>query len=229
MDFTNKILIMPKLLKYLKDNPNRLTPLEKDKILFDIEKYFDDNSYLTPDIYDFFRHLEKIENLHIRNPRHQRFLRYLNAKYNLQSSPKKILEVGAGRMCELSQELSKNGNILTAIDPAIQLSNQEAHEKGFNIIKHHFNCGKYPVENHCTSLKPYDLGIAHKACKGTEHLLIQGLIDNKPVEAMLCNRPHKSLDGERFKNMEEYIKHLKSISSEIKVFDYANNIIATNN
>lgn len=211
---------------WLRENPERLTTEEKQKFkanLFDFlikkEPTIDD------EVYDFLVNSQIISNI----SRHVIFFRYLSNKYG-NFKGLKTLDVGAGRMCHLSALLAKKGAHVTAIDPSIRLTTKEAHDmKIKEIQKKIFVCDEFARNNNGTDISNSDLIVGLEPCMATEHIIRQGLKHDKPFDVTLCATNHSALNGEKFKNVEDWYKYLRGISCELEIDEYKNTFIITNN
>lgn len=227
MNITNLLIIKTEAQKYLLENPERFTELEKKKFLSNLNNWLTQKDYVYDDeVYDFL-----IEKSFINKPtRAISFFRYINSKYN-PTQYKNILDVGAGRMCHLSSRLGRAGYTTTAIDPKIRLTNNEASQlKIHSTIKDNFYCDEYtPSTKSSFDIQIYDLLVGLEPCDATEHIIRQSLKYNKPFEVILCYTVHKTLNNTKCKNIESWYNYLKSISNEVKINNVDNSFIATNN
>lgn len=225
MDNTNLInlIIFSKAEEYLKRNPERFTPFEKDKFMLDLKAYlFKDEISIDDEVFDFLVSEKLIEN----KPRTHSFIRHLISKYNHSNTPK-VLDVGAGRMCHLSTELGKRGFTVTAIDPKIRLKDNEIKPRKIQqIIKKPFYCDEY-ANNGGTNISNFDLIVGMEPCNATEHIIRQSLKYEKPFEVTLCYQSHNALNGQKFKTPEDWYKYLKQISSEVDIIKTSDNYIAS--
>ena len=201
-------------LEYLKVNPYRFNSQEKNKFLQDLSNWVDGKSdEIDDEIYDFLLDMK----IYKGNSREQEFVSYLNQKYGVVKF-KRILDVGAGRMCRLSEQLAKQGNFLYAIDSKIRLSQQEAKIKGLKSIKlQNFLCDNFAKGGNGTPISSYDLIVGLEPCDATEHIIRQGLKYDKPFDVSLCGAPHKALNGKNFTTYEDWYEYLGSISNEVKI------------
>lgn len=214
-----------KALGYLSKNPYRFNKQEKAKFLQGLSDWIDGKSIVIDDeVYDFFVDI----GLYKGKRREEEFVNYLNKKYGIIRF-KKILDVGAGRMCLLSESLAKMGNVLYAMDPNIRLSEAEAKRKSIRSIKkQRFVCDEFAKNGRGTSLLNYDFIFGLEPCDATEHIIRQGLKYNKPFDILLCGAPHKSLDGKTFVSYEAWYEYLDSISSEVEVKKFGASYFASN-
>lgn len=116
---------------YLNKNPYRFNDQEKLKFMQDLRVWIEgSSSTIADEVYDF------LVDVGIANTqrREDEFIGYLNKKYGMIKFSR-ILDVGAGRMCKLSEALSKYGNAMYAIDPKIRLTPSEAVARGIRGFK----------------------------------------------------------------------------------------------
>lgn len=225
MEKLTDIFLLSRAEQYLKINPDRFTTAEKNKFRAGLAEWIAGTSETIDDeVYDFLLSL-KIDN---RKPREEIFANHITQKYkNIQF--RKILDVGAGRMCKLSNVLTKYGYKMYAIDPNIRLSPQEASkQKISSISKKLFLCDEFAPSGKGTNVQNYDLIVGLEPCDATEHIIRQAIKYNKPFEVLLCAAEHPALDGTTFKNYLEWYEHLKSISPEIKITQKNKSFIASN-
>ena len=210
---------------YLQKNSERLDVAEKADFRKNLTKFLGGDFVLADEVYDFlvYEKLIKAQN------RHEIFANYLAGKYSKESY-KKILDVGAGRLCKLSAKLSSLGYEVYAQDPKIRLTEQEAKNLSIKkISRFKFACDDFSKNNAGTPVGAYDVLVGLEPCDATEHIIRQALKYDKPFDVHLCYAPHAALSGENFKTPEEWYKHLKSISDEIKILQQDSSFIATNN
>ena len=221
-----QLIMYKKAEEWLKMNPERLTSEEKTKFKVELMEYLIGASKTVSDeVYDFLVFQKLITN----DDRHSEFAGYLRKKYpNLGCQT--ILDVGAGRMCHLSEKLAKTGANIVAMDPNIRITQAEAKAKKIMAIKKElFMCDEYAKNNLGTDISKKDLIVGLEPCMATEHIIRQGLKKGKPFEVSLCFQNHPSLSGQQFKSYEDWFKFLKSISTYIDIVEYKNSMIATNN
>ncbi|MBP3581154.1 MAG: hypothetical protein J6J33_00190 [Clostridia bacterium] len=225
MEKLTDIFLLSRAEQYLKINPDRFTTAEKNKFRAGLAEWIAGTSETIDDeVYDFLLSL-KIDN---RKPREEIFASHITQKYkNIQF--RKILDVGAGRMCKLSNVLTKYGYKMYAIDPNIRLSPQEASkQKISSISKKLFLCDDFAPGGKGTNVQNYDLIVGLEPCDATEHIIRQAIKYNKPFEVLLCAAEHPALDGTTFKSYLEWYEHLKSISTEVKITQKNKSFIASN-
>lgn len=225
MEKLTDIFLLSRAEQYLKINPDRFTTAEKNKFRAGLAEWIAGTSETIDDeVYDFLLSL-KIDN---RKPREEIFASHITQKYkNIQF--RKILDVGAGRMCKLSNVLTKYGYKMYAIDPNIRLSPQEASkQKISSISKKLFLCDEFAPSGKGTNVQNYDLIVGLEPCDATEHIIRQAIKYNKPFEVLLCAAEHPALDGTTFKSYLEWYEHLKSISPEVKITQKNKSFIASN-
>lgn len=203
------LIIFKKAEEYLKRNPERFTAFEKDKFLTDLRAYiFKQDKAIADEVFDFLVSEKLVEN----KPRTETFVRHIISKYN---SPCKVLDVGAGRMCNLSTALGKRGFKTTAIDPKIRLKDNEIKQRKIQkIIKQPFYCDEYGKG---TNISNFDLIVGLEPCDATEHIIRQSLKYEKPFEISLCYQAHDGLNGQKFATPEDWYEHLQQISNEINI------------
>ena len=225
MEKLTDIFLLSKAEQYLKINPDRFTTAEKNKFRAGLAEWIEGTSETIDDeVYDFLLSL-KIDN---RRPREEIFASHIAQKYkNIQF--RKILDVGAGRMCKLSNVLAKYGYKMYAIDPNIRLSPQEASKQKIgSISKKLFLCDDFTPSGKGTNIQNYDLIVGLEPCDATEHIIRQAIKYDKPFEVLLCAAEHPALDGTTFKNYLEWYEHLKSISPEVKITQKNKSFFASN-
>ena len=212
-------------LDYLNKNPYRFNSQEKAKFLNGLTEWANGKmSEIDDEIYDFLIDV----GIYKGKRREEEFVSYLNQKYGIIRF-KKILDVGAGRMCKLSEALAKFGNSMYAIDPNIRLSQQEANRIGIKSIKlQKFVCDEFAKNGKGTNIQSYDYIIGLEPCDATEHIIRQGIKYEKPFDILLCGAPHKALNGSTFDDYEEWYEYLSSISTEVKISKFASNYVASN-
>lgn len=225
MEKLTEMMLITKAEQYLKTNLDRFTNAEKDKFRAGLAEWIAGTAETVDDeVYDFLLSI-KIYNT---KPREEVFANYIVKKY----SPikfRKILDVGAGRMCKLSNILSKYGYKMYAMDPNIRLTPQEATKQKINSIsKKLFLCDDYAQGGKGTNIQNYDLIVGLEPCDATEHIVRQSLKYDKPFEVSLCYAPHIALDGQSFETYQEWHNHIKNISSQITLTKEKQSLIASN-
>ena len=212
-------------LKYLEKNPYRFNAQEKSMFMEGLKDWVDGKSETIDDVvYDFLVDI----GLYKKPRREDVFVSYLNQKYGVIRFSK-ILDVGAGRMCKLSEALAKYGNTLYAIDPNIRLSQCEANKLGIKSIKtQQFVCDKFAKGGKGTPVDGFDFIFGLEPCDATEHIIRQGLAHDKPFDVFLCGTAHDALNGRKFRTYKEWYKYLESISSEVNISRFGSVYVASN-
>ena len=225
MESLSEIMLIAQAEQYLKRNPERFTTAEKEKFKVGLAEWLAGTSETIDDVvYDFLLSLKVDE----RKPREEIFASHITGKYsNIQF--RKIMDVGAGRMCKLSSVLAKCGYKMYAIDPNIRLTPKEAGKlKIASISKNKFLCDEFSASGKGTNVQNYDLIVGLEPCDATEHIIRQALKHDKPFEIALCAAEHDALDGTKFKTYLEWYEYLKGISSEVKITKKRNSYFASN-
>lgn len=212
-------------IEYLKRNPYRFDNQEKAKFMQGLRDWVDGKmSEIDDEIYDFLVDVGVYKG----KRREEEFVSYLNQKYGVILF-RKILDVGSGRMCKLSESLAKMGNTLYAIDPKIRLSEAEAKKLGIRgIKKQNFVCDEFAKNGKGTNIQNYDFIFGLEPCGATEHIIRQSLKYDKPFDVLLCGAPHKSLTGKTFSNYHEWYEYLSTISSGVEVKKVGTSYYASN-
>lgn len=210
---------------YLQKNPYRFNKQEKEKFLKGLQEWIDGKSEVIDDeVYDFLLDM----GLYKKERREDEFISYINQKYGIIRFSK-ILDVGAGRMCKLSQALAKYGNTLYAIDPNIRLLPDEARKMGIKTIKKEFFvCDEFAKNGRGTNIQNVDYVFGVEPCDATEHIIRQGLKYDKPFDVLLCAAPHDSLDGRKFGHYSDWYEYLLKISAEVDILKFGDSYIAAN-
>lgn len=212
-------------INYLEKNPYRFDAQEKSMFMQGLKEWIGGKSETIDDVvYDFLIDV----GLYKKPSREEVFVSYLNQKYgNIKFS--KILDVGAGRMCKLSQALAKYGNSLYAIDPNIRLTKEEAKKIGIKSInKQRFVCDEFAKKGKGTPIDFYDYIFGLEPCDATEHIIRQSLKYDKPFDIFLCGTSHKALNGKSFNSYKEWYDYLASISSEVDITKFGSIYVASN-
>jgi len=221
LDQTTSFALIELAHQYLEENPQRYNEKEKKQFMDELLKNMKgDQNFMYDGTYDFLIYYNLIKGV----SRHKVFARYLTKRYS-PASHKTILDVGAGRLCELSSTLAKKGFNMFAMDPNIRLLPNEAQTLNIHISKNLFACDKYVKGHIGTNVKPYDLLIGLEPCTGTEHIVHQGLKYDKPFEIVLCYEAHEALNGKRFKTVDEWFEYLLKISSELEIIKHNDSYI----
>ena len=211
---------------YLELNPERFTDQEKMKFMQSLQEWIAGTSETIDDeVYDFLITAKLAD----KKSREEVFASYLNEKYGYLTF-RRVMDIGAGRMCKLSTLLAKNGTKMYAIDPNIRLSESEAYDLGIaKISRDPFVCdwalGRGGVG---TKVKGADILVGLEPCDATEHIIRQGLKYDKPFDVVLCAAPHDSMDGKKFRSYEEWYEYLLKISGEVDINKVGNSYIASN-
>lgn len=219
--------IYRKAEKYLRNNPERLTDKEKNGFYDKLNNWLHGyEKFIYDEIYDFL----VAEGFYNGESRVGAFGNYIVQKYPLDNY-KNILDVGAGRVCKLSQFLAEKGYKVDAIDTDIRLSNSEANDMGIvRISKYKFLCDEYSNKGKGTNITNKDLVVGLEPCGATEHIIRQCLKYDKPFEVSLCYQNHKALNGQTFETPEDWYRYLKSISDDVKIqVVKTGTFVATNN
>ena len=212
--------------EYLELNPERFNDQEKMKFMQGLQEWIQGKSETIDDeVYDFLIEAKLTE----QKSREETFANFLNEKYG-HLAFRRVLDVGAGRMCKLSSLLAKNGAKMFAMDPEIRLSEDEALDLGIaRISKDKFVCDKYAIEGRRgTNVRPFHHLIGLEPCDATEHIIRQGLKHDRPFDIVLCAAPHDALDGRKFGHYSDWYEHLLKISGEVDISQYGDSYIATN-
>lgn len=219
-----KMIVKQQAQTWLKQNPLLLNSEEKQKFLLGLEEYFDDSSITIDDeVYDFLVQCHLVKN----EPREDIFMRYLLAKY-VSFRGKHVLDVGAGRVCALSNVLAKKGAKVTAMDTNIRQDSKILQKVKITGIKKLFVCDEFSKTGTGTNIQRFDLIVGQEPCDATEHIIRQALKYNKPFDISLCASPHKSLDGRTFETYEQWYEHLAGISNEVSITKKDCGFVATN-
>lgn len=225
MDFRIQYIIRNEASKWLSKNPERLSHLEIEKFKNSLDEYLFGNSKTIDDeVYDFL-----VDAKLIKNPtRHSQFAQYLNKKYS-KTSVNSILDVGAGRCCHLSKELTDFGFKMSVQDPKIRLTDKEIKRLGIiEGFRTRFECDEYSSSGKGTNIQKYDALVGLEPCMATEHIIRQGLAYDKPFDVLLCYEKHNALNGKGFSEPEEWFDYLKGISKDVDIIKQGSSFIATN-
>ena len=225
MDDLTKMILSIKANEWLKLNPERLNAKEKERFLKDFQEFLSGKSKIVADeVFDFLVSFGFTKDL----PREKEFANHLNKKYSFVKF-KNVLDVGAGRLCKLSRELTRLGFQTTAIDPNIRISASEAKAFKLKAVKtSKFFCDEFAKNGRGFDVSSFDLIVGLEPCDATEHIVRQSLKYDKPFDVLLCAAPHDALSGENFKTYEEWYDHLRKISSEIEISKKGSSYFATN-
>ena len=219
-----KIIVKQQADIWLKENPLLLTAQEKQKFLIGLQNYLENKEDTIDDeVFDFLVQRKLVKN----EPRETTFMRYLTEKYRSFKNLR-VLDVGAGRTCALSQSISKQGGKVTAMDTNIRLSNDTLKKAKLVVAKKLFMCDDCASNGKGTNIDRFDLIVGLEPCDATEHIIRQAIKYNKAFDISLCASPHKSLDGKTFKTYEEWYDYLSSISKKVSIVKNNCGFVATN-
>lgn len=200
----NQIELFAKFDNWLKANPERFTVQEKQKVIDNFRNFlFNNDKTITDETYDF------LVTIGIYPARHEEFGKFIFSKYP-PTKYKRVLDVGAGRVCKLSEYLVSKGYEVTAIDPNIRLLPNEAKKKKIKVAKGLFTCDSEKKKG--TDITKYDLVVGLEPCDATEHILRQCIRYNKPSSVLLCATAHDAIDGTKFENMQAWYDYLNKLS-----------------
>lgn len=219
------LIILKKAEDYINVNSERFNATEKENFLSEVKNYlFEEDAAIADEVFDFLVSEKLVHN----KPRHETFINYLIKKYNSKKHPN-VLDVGAGRLCNLSSALGAKGFKTTAIDPKIRLNSNEIKARKIkNIIKQPFYCDEYS-DGSGTNVNQFDLLVGLEPCDATEHIIRQGLKYEKPFEISLCYQAHDALNGQKFETPEDWYEYLQQISTEIKISKNKSSFVASRN
>ena len=210
--------------EYLSENIERYTEQEKRKFMNELlQSIKGDQNFIYDGVYDFLVYYNLVKGV----SRHKSFANYITRKYS-PLHHKKVLDVGAGRLCNLSTMLAKRGFDMFAMDPNIRLLPNEAKTLNIHIDKNLFLCDEFAKNKKGTNIKDFNLLIGLEPCTGTEHIIRQALKYDKPFDVVLCYEAHKALNGKSFKTVDEWFEFILKISKEISIIKHDGNYIATN-
>ena len=194
--------IVEELEKYIKINPNLLNNEEKNKLRQELLEYVRNPKGGVEDLLmEFFVYSNVLKDLQ------KDFLNYIVEHYPSKEFPK-VLEVAAGKVCNLGQQLKKNGYNVTSIDPNIRIASNDPRVKGIKMLKRKFTPD--------FSVLPYDLIVGYNACPVAGNLL---KINKKPTVFTICDAPQTDgkLDiGIDINSKEEFIKELEKRNGFIR-------------
>ena len=134
------------------------------------------------------------------------FLKYIMEHYPPNKFPK-VLEVAAGKVCNLGQQLKSNGYKVTSIDPNIRIASNDPRVKGIKLLKRKFTPD--------FSVLPYDVIVGYNACPTAGNLL---KINKRPTVFTICDAPETDgkLDiGVDVNSKQEFINELEKINGVI--------------
>lgn len=222
LDKDTSLALITLAKQYLDENSQRYTEKEKQQFMNELLKNMKgEEKCMFDGTYDFLLHYDLIKGI----SRHQDFANYITQRYSPMST-QQILDVGAGRLCELSSTLASKGFKMFAMDPNIRLLPNEAKTLNIHISKNLFMCDKYAPKHKGTNVKDFDLLIGLEPCLATEHIIHQGLKYEKPFDVVLCYEAHRALNGKEFKTVDDWFEHLLKISHEVEIIKNNDNYIA---
>lgn len=208
MDFYSA-MVTRDVENWLRKNPERLNLEEIQNVRDNLHNYLNCQSPMCENLVDIMVDLKYLSF----PSRHVQFASYLNKKYK-PADVKRVLDVGAGRMCHFSREMAKLGFNIDAFDPEIRLSEREAKRYNIALRKAYFKCDKYS-DGVGTDITDYGLITGIFPCAATEHIIRQSLKYDKPFELILCGCANDGLNGQKFDSSTEWVNYLKSLSSDI--------------
>ena len=209
---------------WIKENPLLLNKQEKQKFWVGLTEYLEDKGITIDDeVFDFLVQRKLVHN----EPREVAFLKYLVDKYGCLSG-KKVLDVGAGRVCALSKAIAGEGAKVTAMDTNIRIDGGILRKNKVVPIRNLFRCDEYSKNGVGTCIDNFDLIVGLEPCDATEHIIRQSLNKGKPFDVSLCAQPHRGLNGETFRTFEEWYEHLAKISREVSIVKRHCGFVATN-
>jgi len=154
---------------------------------------------ISDEIIDFIDQINGTPN------RFQSFARYIETRYDVKKY-NNVLEIGCGTIAGLSKELIKKGYKVTCVDKV------DLKVDDIPYIKTLFDHKTFDVSN-------YDLLVGLEPCEATEHILLSAIENNKPFAISLCDVPHDSIDGEKFKTCKEWDNYLIKKSNDKAYID----------
>lgn len=225
IDHNQSLMLIELAKQYLDENQERYNEQEKKKFLNELlQNIKGDQNFMYDGVYDFLVHYNLVNGI----SRHKNFANYITKRYS-PTSTRVILDVGAGRLCKLSEILSKKGFNMHAMDPNIRLLEHEAKKINVHISKNLFLCDEFAKSKKGTDVSSFDLLVGLEPCIGTEHIIRQGLKYEKPFEVVLCYEAHDALNGKHFNSVDDWFEHLLKISNEIEIVKHNNDYIARHN
>ena len=121
--------VIEELEKYLRINPNLLNNEEKNKLRQQLlEDARNPKGEVDDLLMEFFVYSNVVKDLQ------KDFLKYIMEHYPPNKFPK-VLEVAAGKVCNLGQQLKSNGYKVTSIDPNIRIASNDPRVKGIKLLK----------------------------------------------------------------------------------------------
>ncbi len=222
MDNYGLLELINKANEYLTKNPERMNKNEQKLFMQHLlENLTGESKFYYDVVFDFLLDIGCLKD----TKRHETFAKYIS-KHHSPTTHKRVLDVGAGRMCHLSAVLSEKGFLVTAMDPNIRLSEKEAQSMNITINKNLFVCDKFKNGKKPTDIKDFDLIVGLEPCIGTEHIVRQAVKYNKPFEIVMCYEAHDALNGKKFNSPEDWFKYIKDISSDIEIVKVDGSYIA---
>ena len=216
------LTLIEKAREYLTKNPERLNEKEKKEFMSHLlANLKGDAKFYYDDVFDFLLKYGFISGI----SRHESFAKYITQRFK-PTNYTKVLDVGAGRLCHLSQILSNHGFNMFAMDPNIRLLQHEAKSMNIHILKNLFICDDFKKGKSPTDITSFDLIVGREPCLATEHIIRQSLKYDKPFEVVLCYEAHDALNGKHFRTVDEWFEHLLKISREIEIIKYNGDFIA---
>ena len=193
--------VIEELEKYLRINPNLLNNEEKNKLRQQLLEYARNPKGEVDDLLmEFFVYSNVVKDLQ------KDFLKYIMEHYPPNKFPK-VLEVAAGKVCNLGQQLKSNGYKVTSIDPNIRIASNDPRVKGIKLLKRKFTPD--------FSVLPYDVIVGYNACPTAGNLL---KINKRPTVFTICDAPETDgkLDiGVDVNSKQEFINELEKINGVI--------------
>lgn len=204
------LILMNTLDQYLRLNQERFNEKEKKALKGQFKSFFIVNTTnaIPDELYDFLVYAELAD-----ISRAEYFGKYIIQKYPVDEFPN-ILDVGAGRMCRLSQYLLGKGYSVTAMDPNIRLRAGEV--PGLRIVKKRFVCDEQTRGNRGTDISPFSAVVALEPCEAAE-AIIRKCGGRKPFEVLLCSEAHSALNGRKFSTCDEWYDYLGSINRNVYI------------
>lgn len=191
---------MQRIELYKKLNPNELTAEQFKKIEREM-KIPKRDGLISDEYYDFLLWCNNLPS------RQESFAKFITKKLAKHKGAK-ILEVGCGRTGRLCRMLTKEGFIMTGMDPKLEVKSTDS----IKFIK-----GKFDYKK--SDLEEFDYVIAEEPCDATEHVVRACSIQNVPFIMVLCGVPHKLISGKQPKDIREWYDYLINIDKRVS-FQY---------